>query len=163
MDASKAELYRAHVTGSSTQPPAAQDSSASLPHPSSPAGASPAPQDESPEALPDQAMPEAAARYGLPEQAVHYGTALGSELAVSDTPVVSHGKKRKADTECARPAVHAEPVLKCRDDIGNQTVSASDVEGASFEPEQARGQKGSSKQGCQGTLQAAFAKAKVHD
>lgn len=163
MDADKAELYRAQVIGSTTQPPAAHDSSASLTRPSCPAGTSPAPQDESPKALPDQAMPGASARYGLPEQAVPSGTALDSESAVSDTPVVSHGKKRKADTECARPAAHAEAVLKCRDGAGTQTASASNMEGVSFEPDQARCQKGSSKQGRQGTLPAAFAKAKVHD
>lgn len=155
MDPNKAELYRAQVINSSSKQ-APPDSSASLTHSLGPAGARPAPQDDSPDALPDQAVPGASAPHVLPEQAT-----LRSESAVSETPVLSHGKKRKADTECIRPAAdtEAEAAMEC----GGQTGTESQAKGASSESNLEVCKKISRREGGQGTLQAAFAKTKVHD
>lgn len=182
LDASKAEMLRAQVLGSDAHQHATPDSSASLKDPAcvsgmtGPAAASQLPLDGSLEPLPDQAMPEAfpdqamprqeeeeaSAKGGVPEQAAPDGAAQHSESPATDALAMTHGKKRKADKECVRAAADtdAAAALEC-EGAGVEISSASH---AADEPKQATSRKiGGSKKAHQGTLQAAFAKAKVLD
>ena len=174
-DAGKADMLRAEVLGSNAHQHVAPDSSASLTDPSGiagttgPATVSCLPLDKSPEALPeafpDQAMlgkeeEEGSAKGGEPEQAAPHAAAQHSESQATDVPALMHGKKRKADKECVRAAAVTEvaAAVECEGATG-EIGSASD---AADEPNQAtRTKKGGSKKAHQGTLQAAFAKAKV--
>lgn len=152
-----------------TDPPGPASSTAG------PAAASQLPRDESsPPALPDQALPEASATGTVPEQVAPQAVVQHSEslaTAVSDTPALSHGtRKRKADKECVRAAAGIEVALAA----GTEAAAAVESEGGggeiasrghaadeAAEPKQARQKKCTSKKALQGTLQAAFAKAKV--
>ena len=157
MDACKAELLRAHVLSSPAPQQAAPYSSASLTDSLGPTGAADQaaagqlPQDESPEALPEQAAPGSAAPHT-------------ESQVTADMQIPKHGKKRKADTECVRAAAgtEAEAALES-EGAGGQTASESYARDGSSGSGQAMHKKGSSKKALQGTLQAAFAKAKVHD
>ncbi|KAL8682710.1 MAG: hypothetical protein Q9186_001306 [Xanthomendoza sp. 1 TL-2023] len=187
-DASKADVLRAKVLGSNAHQRPVVDSSASATGPSGPADtAGPAassclPQAES-EALPDQAMPQASAKYGVPKQAPLSSAGQRSdcqEAVVSETPVLIHGKKRDADKQCVRAVAGTEAAH------GNEAAAVAEAAAgteaaATVESESAMGvigsvsqaaeesqqathtKKGGSKKVQQGTLPAAFAKAKVLD
>lgn len=183
-------MLRAKVLGSNNSKQVASPdfSPASPTHPpgpastAGPAAASRLPQVESPPALPDQALPEASANGSVPEQAASQSVLQHSEslaTAVSDTPALPHGKrKRKAEKECVRAAAGTEAAVESEDALaagteaaaavesevaGGESASRSHAADEAPEPKQARQWKGSSKNALQGTLQAAFAKAKVLD
>lgn len=172
LDASKADMLRGEVLGSNAHQHAACDSSAShtpgLAGMTGPAAASQLPLHESlealpnqamPEALPDQAMPaaeeEASDKGDMPEQAAPHAAAQHSE---SQATALTHGKKRKADKECVRAAAVTAAAVEC-EEAEKEIDSASH---AADESNQAtRTKESGSKKAHQGTLQAAFAKAKV--
>ena len=173
-------MLRAQVLRTNAHQHAAPDSSASLTDPfgppdtTGPAAASQLPPSESLEGLPDQAMPvafpeqgvpggeeEASAKGGLPEQAAPNAAAQHSESqATGPAPALTHGRKRKA--ECVRAAAVAEAAaaVKC-EGAGGEMGTASPASDVSNQA--TRTKEGGSKKAHQGTLQAAFAKAKVLD
>ena len=184
IDKNKADLLRAKLLGSNAQKQVASPdfllpaSHTDPPKPASTAGAAAAsqlPRDaSSPPALPDQTLPEASLKDTVPEQVVPQAAVQHSEslaTAVSNTPALTHGKrKRKADQERVRAAAGTENALAAGTEaaveseaVGGNIASRSYAADKAPEPKQARQWKGSSKKALQGTLQAAFAKAKVFD
>ena len=169
LDPKKAELLRAQLPDSrSAQLPIAPDSSASLADPLMPADApcptavGPQPQDDS-----SGATPALSAKSDLPEQATAHaaGPKRGSQTAIpSDLAVLTHGKKRKADKPCASTAAGTEAdalLAGQEEDVSGHEASMSHAKDKSNQPKQARVRVGCSKRPRPGTLQAAFAKAKV--
>ena len=178
LDAGRADLLRAQVLSSNPHQYAAVDSSASLAPGlagmTGPAAASQLPLNESLEALPVQASSEsfpdqavlgeeeeeASAKGGMPEQAAPHAAAQHSESQATDAPVLTHGKKRKADKECIRAAALKEAAAAVEDEQARKEIERAPH--AADESNQAtRTKKSGSEKAHQGTLQAAFAKAKV--
>ncbi len=162
MDAAKADLLRAEVLGITTVPPQQVESQAQLlsAGPSNESNSPPADsklsQDESQDTLPNRAMPSsAAARLGLPKQ---IPTHVHKQATSGDPTAAAHSKKRKADKADVTAEAAAEEAEQVNDE---PAVSAQQEEEGLAPPKQTVSGSGNGKRKKQGTLQDAFAKAKV--
>lgn len=163
LDPEKAELLRAKLPDSTSGQ--SNDSKGSLADVVVAADApgitaeGPQPQNDSSGAVPTKSDP--------PVQAIIHAAGLKPDsqtASASDPIVMTHGKKRKADKPCTNTAADTDPDAFLDDqeqDIGGHDASVSHAQDESTQPKQARARVGCSKRPRPGTLQAAFAKAKV--